>query len=198
MLPEFSKGRLSLALIAMGCGLAGCNADPTLYDLAPVAGSAQAGGPAVVEVRTPVVAQSLDRDEIVRQNRDYRLKIAKGDAWSAPLGALLGRTLAIDLAGRLPGSTVFAQNDAVAATPMAYVEVTVTAFNEDQQGNARLEGMLSVHRAGGEMPVVATPVQLRTTLDTRDTAHLVAALSAMTGTLADQAASKIRSLPTTP
>lgn len=193
-----ASGRALLASLAF-LGLSACGGDPTLYTLAPTPGATLAGGPSVVEVRTPVVSTWLDRDEIVRQDKDYKLEIAKGDAWSEPLASMIGHTLSRDLSQRLPGTTVFAQNDAVATTPGAYVELTITGFNEDQKGNAQVQGMLSTHLStAGIGPVMTTPIQLQAHLDTHATGHLVAALSTMLGTVADQAADRLRALPVLP
>ncbi|WP_332350059.1 MULTISPECIES: PqiC family protein [Asaia] len=188
----------ALSLLAM-TGLSACGSDPTLYSIAPVPGVAQQGGPVVVEVRTPVVTASLDRDEIVRQDKDYKLGIAKGNAWSEGIGDMIGRVLTQDLAQRLPGTTVFAQNDAVSTKPLAFVELTVTAFNADQQGNASLVGSLSVHgEKSGIGPNLTIPVQLQTHLENKQANTLVAGLSTLTGQLADLAAQKIRALPVLP
>ncbi|WP_336761351.1 PqiC family protein [Asaia sp. VD9] len=189
---------LGLSLL-MATGLTACGSDPDLYSIAPVSGMAQPGGPVTVEIRTPVVTASLDRDEIVRQDKDYKLNMAKGNAWSEPIGDMIGRVLTRDLAQRLPGSTVFAQNDAVSTKPQAFVEVTITAFNADQQGNASLIGSLSVHGdKPGIGPNLTTPVQFETRLDNKRASTLVAGLSILTGQLADMAAQKIRSLPVLP
>jgi len=189
---------LGLSLL-MVTGLTACGSDPDLYSIAPVPGPAQAGGPVTVEVRTPVVTASLDRDEIVRQDKNYKLDIAKGNAWSEPIGDMIGRVLTHDLALRLPGSTVFAQNDAVSTKPQAFVEVTITAFNADQQGNATLVGSLSVHGdKPGIGPNLTVPVQYQTHLDNKQADTLVAGLSTLTGQLADLAAQKIRALPVLP
>lgn len=188
-----------LATTLIASTLTACSSDPTLYTLAPVSpGAATAVGaaPGVIEVRTPVVAQRLDRDDIVRRDRDYKLEIAKGDAWSEPVASMIGHALSQDLAIRLPESTVFAQNDAVSTMPSGYVELTVTAFNEDQAGNAILQANLSTHRAdAGAFPVTTIPIRLTRKPDGSSTAALVAVLSEMTGDLADVAAQRLRMLP---
>lgn len=46
----------SLCALGLIGSVAGCSSDPTLYTVAAVAGDARAGGPAVVEIRTPVVS----------------------------------------------------------------------------------------------------------------------------------------------
>ncbi|WP_029605087.1 PqiC family protein [Kozakia baliensis] len=202
-MPAFRLRSVRLRALAFSAvaslSLAACSSDPTLYSLAPTPGVSQSGGPSVVEVRTPIVSARLDRDEIVRQDRDYTLKIASGEAWSEALGNMIGHVLTRDLAQRLPGTTVFAQNDAVATKPAAYVELTVTAFNEDQNGQAVLQAMLSTHPAvGGIGPVMTLPVQLQEALPQHTTRALVAALSNMLGQAADIAAQRLRVMPSLP
>lgn len=123
----------------------------------PLPGVSQAGGPAVVEIRTPVVSARLDRDTIVKASEDYQTKLASGSSWSEALPDMLGHTLMTDLAQRLPGTTVFAQDDAVTTTPAAYVELTIRNFEADSAGHALVTGMLSVHPAGKMIgPVMTT------------------------------------------
>lgn len=182
----------------------GCGRDPTLYTIVAVPGpvtsmtaSHVAGfGPKVVEVRTPVVSTMLDRDEVVRQSRDYKLKLAKGDSWAQPLGETIGQALTLDIAQRLPGITIFAQNDAVDTHPQAYVELTVTAFNQDQQGDAVIQGSLAVHPAEeGLGPVQTTPFYETMKLPSNGSAQLVYALSQLLSHVADEAVTQIRACP---
>ncbi|MBB2205692.1 PqiC family protein [Gluconacetobacter takamatsuzukensis] len=183
-----------LAAVAAG-PLAACSSDPDFYTLVPWPGTAQAGGPAVIEVRTPSVATALDRERIVRSEGDYRLRTAGGDAWGESLPGMMGHVLTADLQQRLPGSTVFAQNDAVATTALAAVELTVTRFSRDAGGQAVLAGSLAVHwlgHDGGASDVLA----LTLPVSGSGTAGLVAALSALLGQVADRAAGHLRALGT--
>lgn len=194
-LPMIARAALLGTSLVM---LAACSGDPSYYTLASVSGLSQAGGPPVIEVRTPVIAQWLDHDDIVRQDRDYKVSLAAGDAWSGALPDQIAQTLTIELAQRLPGTTIIAQNDAASTTPSAFVEVTVTGFNEDQNGQAVLRGSLSAHAAQpGAGPVVTTPILLTAHPQGRSTAALVAAMSGLLGQLADQAAAQVRMLPAT-
>ncbi|GAN89535.1 hypothetical protein Gbfr_006_103 [Gluconobacter frateurii M-2] len=198
---QFSSS--STRLLLAGCmlsltGLSGCSSDPKLYTLAPLPGASQMGGPTVVEVRTPVVAMRLDRDTIVRANQEYQTKLASGDSWSEALPNMIAHTLTTDLAQRLPGTTVFAQDDAVTTTPSAYVEVTIRNFEADAAGHALIMGMLSVHPAGKMIgPVLTQPFVWKSaeTVD-KDTVKLTAALSQGLSVLADQIAAQVRVLPT--
>ncbi|MDE7540670.1 PqiC family protein [Gluconobacter sphaericus] len=198
---QSSTSRFRFLSLVGALGLTGllsaCSSDPTLYTLAPLSGVSQAGGPAVVEVRTPVVSARLDRDTIVKASEDYQTKLASGSSWSEALPDMLGHTLMTDLAQRLPGTTVFAQDDAVTTTPAAYVELTIRNFEADSVGHALVTGMLSVHPAGKMIgPVVTTPVVWQSSEPVvSSTAKLTAALSQGVASIADQAAAKLRVLP---
>ncbi|MBS1103405.1 membrane integrity-associated transporter subunit PqiC [Gluconobacter sp. Dm-62] len=198
---QSSTSRLRFLSLVGVLGLTGmlsaCSSDPTLYTLAPLPGVSQAGGPVVVEVRTPVVSARLDRDTIVKASKDYQTKLASGSSWSEALPDMLGHTLVTDLAQRLPGTTVFAQDDAVTTTPSAYVELTIRNFEADSAGHALVTGMLSVHPAGKIIgPVMTWPVVWQTSEPVASsTASLTAALSQGVAAIADQAAAKLRVLP---
>ncbi|GEK96366.1 PqiC family protein [Gluconobacter kanchanaburiensis] len=200
MISSFSFRPLVLSLMgamALTGLLAACSSDPTLYALAPVPGVPQAGGPVVVEVRTPVVSARLDRDTIVKSSSDYQLKLAAGASWSEALPDMIAHTLSTDLAQRLPGTTVFAENDAVTTTAAAYVELTIRNFEADARGYALVNGMLSVHPAGKMIgPVMTVPVSWRSSEPVAsETARLAAALSQGVAAIADQAAASVRTLP---
>ncbi|MBS1089401.1 PqiC family protein [Gluconobacter wancherniae] len=187
----------SLCALGLIGSVAGCSSDPTLYTVAAVAGDALAGGPAVVEIRTPVVSPRLDRDTIVEADRGYHLKMASGDSWSEPLGDMIGHVLSRDLSQRLPATTVFAQNDAVTTTPQAFVELTINRFEADPSGYAVVSGALSVHPAGSMVsPVMTYPIEWKSKdVTTGNTDRLVAQLSAGVAAISEQAAQHLRTLP---
>jgi len=176
-------------------GLAGCNSDPTLYNLSAWPGAPAPARLAVVEVHTPVVAKELDRDRIVRQTKDYKLKVSDSDAWSDAPGQIIARSLSDDLAQRLPGTTVFAQNDANPAVPQAFVDVTVTAFSRDRDGNAVFGGTLVVHGVGQDAAPHVIPFSLKQSASGSTMSGLIAGLSAECGQLADMAAQALREMP---
>ncbi|MBV1833937.1 PqiC family protein [Komagataeibacter pomaceti] len=193
--PGRAVRRAALALAAATPLLAACgSADPTLYSLAPTQGSAVGQAPAVVEVRTPGVPPALDRDHIVGQQANYSLTTLSGASWSEPLPQMIGDTLTSDLQQRLPGSSIFAQNNATSMPAKAFVELDVTQFARDASGEVRLSGTLSVHRAGDPEQGTAQPFSLATSSGSGTTA-MVAGLSQLLGQVADSAAQRLRALP---
>lgn len=199
--------RRSVLLGAAGLGvmattLTACSgAGPTLYTLSVVPGQPVPGGPRYVEVRQPTIASGLDRDRIVTKDTGYKLTVSSGEAWGDSLAGQISRTLAGDLAQRLPGTAVFAENDAVTTQPDAYVELSVTRFSEGPSGKAEIEASLSVQPALAGAPSGSAQVFLQRVsvqgANTASTISLVEALSQLLGQIADTAAAQLRLLPPT-
>ncbi|KAB8124355.1 membrane integrity-associated transporter subunit PqiC [Komagataeibacter medellinensis] len=194
---------VACAAVAGLLALAGCgSSDPTLYSLAPIASTQPSGMggqvPAVIEVRTPGVPPSLDRQNIVGTQDDYSLTPLAGAAWSEPLAPMLGHVLATDLQQRLPGRSVFAQNDATTVPAQGFVEVEITRFARDASGVVHLGGSLSVHRAGDAEHALSVPLALTATPADSGTRAMVAALSQLAGQVADMAAERLQALPPAP
>ena len=186
---------LGICVAAPILPVAGCGAsDPGYYTLTQWPGTAMQGGPLIVEVRSPSVAPYLDRDFIVRNDNGNRLKLDDQAAWASALPGMIGRTLALDLAQRLPGSTVIAQGGGISTAPLALVELDVSRFLADPSGQAEILATLSVHRPGGGA-FTSKILHLAQTPDGAGIAALVATLSQLLGKVADEAADQLRALP---
>ncbi|GBQ07549.1 PqiC family protein [Acetobacter cerevisiae] len=202
--------RRSLLLGAAGLGvmattLTACSsgAGPTLYTLSVVPGQPAPGGPRFVEVRQPTIASGLDRDRIVTADTGYKLTVAANDAWGDSLAGQISRALAGDLAQRLPGTSVFAENDAVSTEPQAYVELSVTRFSTGPSGAVQIEAALSVKAAQAGAPDTSGQFYMQRVLVqapavSSGTMAMVQALSQLLGQLADQAAAQLRMMPPVP
>ncbi|MFT9019449.1 membrane integrity-associated transporter subunit PqiC [Acetobacter malorum] len=207
---QASLPRRSLLLGAAGLGvmattLTACSggAGPTLYTLSVVPGQPAPGGPRFVEVRQPTIASGLDRDRIVTADTGYKLTVAANDAWGDSLAGQISRALAGDLAQRLPGTSVFAENDAVSTEPQAYVELSVTRFSTGPSGAVQIEAALSVKGAQAGAPDTSGQFYMQRVLVqapavSSGTMAMVQALSQLLGQLADQAAAQLRMMPPVP
>ena len=161
------------------------------------------GGPRFVEVRQPTIASGLDRDRIVTADSGYKLTVSANDAWGDSLAGQISRTLAGDLAQRLPGTSVFAENDAVSTEPQAYVELSVTRFSAGPSGAVQIEAALSVKGAQAGAPDTSGQFYMQRVLVqapavSSGTMAMVEALSQLLGQLADQAAAQLRMMPPVP
>ncbi|QDH24407.1 membrane integrity-associated transporter subunit PqiC [Neokomagataea tanensis] len=189
-------GRMG-AFALLCAGLAACsNSSPKLYTLAPENGPVVQVSPSLIEVVTPVISSRLDRDTIVWGDEGYRTKLADGASWSEPLAEMLGHTLASNLAVRLPASRVYAQNDAVTASPTAIVEVTIRNFEADSQGRAYVAGALTAHRRDGTGGSLLQPFQWRSDASvSHSTEKLVSELSHGLAIMSDSLVAQLQSLP---
>lgn len=205
VLPRRSLLLGAAGLSVMATTLAACSsgAGPTLYTLSVVPGQPAPGGPRFVEVRQPTIASGLDRDRIVTADSGYKLTVSPNDAWGDSLAGQISRALAGDLAQRLPGTSVFAENDAVSTEPQAYVELSVTRFSAGPSGAVQIEAMLSVKGAQAGAPDTSGQFFMQRVLVqapgvSSGTIGMVQTLSQLLGQLADQAATQLRMMPPVP
>jgi uncharacterized lipoprotein YmbA len=162
--------------------------DPAIYTLRAVPGAVQVGGPASVKLARPGLAGYLDRPEIVRDSTANRLLLRSGERWGEPLGDMIGRVLAEDLAQRLSGTSVYSEAGAISADAAAMVELDVQRFDLDASGIVVLLAQVAV--AQGRDYDRATAHALRLTAQPAGdlTPDLVTAMSALVGQLADAVA----------
>ncbi len=155
--------------------------NPTLYTLAVVPGPTHSGAPRTIELRGIALARYLERSQIVRSSEDFRLDVLGNDWWGEPLDAMLGRVLVQELTDRLPGSTVFPENSAVAATPDATIGVNVQRLDVDHTGAVVLIAQIAV----SGRTTAARSVRLTVPPPSVGTPGLVSAMSTATGQLAN-------------
>ena len=179
---------LLLVLLAGGCS----SPEPAYYTLAASPGTAQPGGPRLVELRRPGIAGYLDRSEIVRADTGYKLDLRPGERWGEPFGAMLARVLAEDLNQRLPGSTVFTAQGNLSPEPQARVEFDVSRFDLGASGHVVLRAQIAVSRAGGTART--RTVQAEVAPASTTTPALIAAMSQAAGQFADAIAAMLRTL----
>ena len=185
-------------MIVTGTFLEACsNNSPTYYTLSSMPGKILSGGPAIIEVRTPSIASSLDRDRIVSETGSYQLGLTSGAAWSEALNSMIGRITALNLSQRLPNSRIFAQNQATFTQPDAYVELDISRFNKDSKGNAVVTASIAVHKANANVALVGHNqlLNLENVPKGSSTSDLVETLSALLGRIADITAQYLIALP---
>jgi uncharacterized lipoprotein YmbA len=184
-------GRLGLALALAGC--AG-SPDPVFYALSSRQGAVQASQPLKIELRRPSLPGYLDRPHIVRRVTGERLELAADERWGAPLEAMVGGTLADDLAERLPSCIVFTEAGAVSSPADVRVEIEVSRFELTDDGSVKLLAEVAVHWTTPDGVRVERQA-LSAHPSSRSTADLVRSMSELLGLLSDAIASSIRKGP---
>ncbi|MGI4940382.1 MAG: PqiC family protein [Janthinobacterium lividum] len=170
--------------------LDGCaSSSPDLYSLEPRLGPARAGRHQLVVVRGVGLPRYLEREEIVRVAGGARLRVAENDWWGEPLRAMLRRVLVADLAQRLPGTDVLADEGPVAARPDAEVELDVQRFDPGPGGPMVFEGYAAVTGRGRQRNLERLHIEVPVSADT--TKAQVDAMSTALGQVADAVALRL-------
>ncbi len=173
------------AVLLDGCA----SSSPNLYSLEPRPGPARTGRHQLVVVRGVGLPRYLDREEIVRVAGGARLRVAENDWWGEPLRAMLRRVLVADLAQRLPGADVLADEDTVATHPNAEVELDVQRFDRGPDGPVVFEGYVAVTGLGRRRNLERLHVETPVSTDT--TKAQVDAMSTALGQVADAVALRL-------
>ncbi len=172
--------------------LAGCASSPTpsLYVLQPVAGPVKQTRVMNVELRRISLAGYLDRPEMVRGPRDYRLSVDSNARWAEPLGGMLERVLTEDLVQRLPQAAVFAEAGAISTRPDLVLELDVQRLDSDAEGHVVVLAQVALRPEGGVAR--ATTLRLRQDIGgVGSPADQAAAISAVIGSLADEIGARV-------
>lgn len=172
---------LSLPLLAGACG---SSSEPALYTLTVQPGPVLPGGPPVVQLREIGLARYLDRREIVRSSDGNRLDVAFNDWWGESLGAMLARVLVLGLSQRLPGSSIYNENGAIASDPNAVLAVNIQRLDVDKSGILQLLAQAAVEFNRPRKSVARTFTIAKPVAATTIAGHVAAASDAV-GDLTD-------------
>lgn len=180
----------TLLLLAL---LAGCASPPppALFTLAAVPGAtlpAKAGG---IELRQVGLAGYLDRNDIVRSAAGYQLSLTTNQRWAEPLGKMLDRVLAQNLAQRLPNSTVFTESGAIQGNAALIVEINIQRLDADADGAVVLQAQVGLRPDGRKQSPRTDSIRLTARPAGPGTPELVATMSGLLGQLADRVAAMV-------
>ena len=178
--------------VAASLLLTACATSPTpsLYVLQSIPGATEATRPVSVELRRIALAGYLDRPEMVRGPRDFRLVIDDQSRWGEPLGAMLNRVLTEDLVQRLPAASVFDESGAISTKPDMVLELDVQRLDTEEDGSLILLAQLALRPLDGTAK--ATTLRLRQHVTGEGAASQAQAMSAALGALADEIAGRVQ------
>jgi uncharacterized lipoprotein YmbA len=119
-----------LIALLLASGLAACATSPpvhlvTLHVVPNGTPATKAGGRPAIAVGRISLPPELDRSELVRRTGDNTLNVDPLYRWAAPLDVLVQRTLASDLASRLPNRLVVLPGE---PDPPGRIDVLVIIF----------------------------------------------------------------------
>ena len=178
---------LGLPLALAACG----SPDPVYYTVVTRSGPTMPAGPTLVMVKDIGLASYLDRREIVRSSESYTLDIRANSWWGEPLGSLLNRVVVVELAQRLPNSTVYGESGAITADYNASVAINIQRLDADKANNLVLVAQVAVD-FNRPRRMAARTFTITRPMATPDTPGLVAAISDALGELSDGIASMLQ------
>lgn len=188
LLPRRALGGLGLLLAPAACS----SPEPDYHRLVAVPGAPARAAARVVELRRVGVPGYLDRSEIVRAGPGSRLEVLRNVRWGEPLGGMVSRVLAENLAQRLPGSTVLADAGAIRLAADATIETELQRFEADPSGAVELAAQVAF-RFGPGRPGVARSFRFSVPVEGQGPPAMAAAMSGAVGRLADAIAAALPS-----
>lgn len=181
------RAAIFLAFLLTAC----TSAEPTYYSLQPVPASSPTPRTLIIEIRHLGLPGYLDRSEIVLRDFSYKLSLRDQVRWAEPLADMMRRILGTDLALRLPGSTVIAEDGGIATKPTIRVEINVGRFEGDGAGDLHLTAQVKVSKLDSSVPPDFFDVALVKPAPEPEPAATVAGLSVLLGELADSLATNL-------
>jgi uncharacterized lipoprotein YmbA len=185
---KLSRRRLitGLGLLA---ALEGCTTSPNsrFFTLVPQPAAASAGrSPATVAVKPVELAKYLDRPQIVRRSDAYELQIADIERWGEEMRDMVTRVLIENLTLRLPASQVVGASGSLTIRADVTVEVDISRFDADQNGQVFLDARSAVQRDGRRPSLWSDRITVQPA--SPSITDLVAAMSDALGQLSDHIA----------
>lgn len=184
-----------LLVLCAAAGLAGCgHSPPTRFftvEATPPASRPPEGRIAPVQLDAVHIPAVLDRPQIVTRSAPGRLEVDDQDQWGAPFGQLLRQALAQDLLARLPAGA-FVLPEAPRPADARGLVVNVLALQGEAPGRVRLQASWSLLDPSGKM-LLSRDVQLSVPAQVGRAPAQAAAVSRLTGELADQIAAALLS-----
>ena len=96
----------------------------------------------------------------MRDSSANRLQLNSAERWGEPVGDMIGRVLALDLAQRLPGSSVFTEAGTISVDPSATVELDIQRFDLDTSGMVVLLSQVAVEKGRSHDPAATHAIRV--------------------------------------
>lgn len=176
-----------LALLIASCG----NPYPEFYTLSPE-GSSPEGGGVGIGVGTIVLADYVDRQNLVIRTGPNKMEISEFDLWSGDLDNSIARVLSINIGRRLGTGNVRTypwQRDSEIDYQIA---IDIREFIAGEDGFAHIEASWRIYALPGRNLSKSGTFIAKDPIATEDFEAVVAAQSRLLGKLSEEIANAIR------
>lgn len=191
---QLATALLPLLMLAACLGKGGTTTRYYLVDPVPVEGAAGTESSPSVEIMDLEIPQYLERFQIATRSGANGIVYAEYHQWGESLRKNLVRTLARNLAAMLGTTDVGTPLNRSLSTPDFRVQVHIDQFDQDVDGHVRLKARWQVldTRAASALPAShAADLESGESYQQGQYGPMVAAMSALYGTLAQQVAVSI-------
>jgi uncharacterized lipoprotein YmbA len=175
------------ALLACALGACGTTPPSRFYALEPLPEAAHPGadtGGLSVNVGPVIIAEGLDRAQMVTRLGPNQLDLHEYERWSEPLDENILRVLAENLSVVLGTQRIGTIPDSETHESSWLVTVNVLTFEVGTDGNATLAARWRLYRPGEDAPSATHKSVLVAPLPSKDGAGIAAAMSSNLAALA--------------
>lgn len=179
---------------------AACTSSPpthfiTLHRVPPANGPSPDTGQALAMGRVTLPPE-LDRDSLVRRASRDRIEVSPIVSWPADLDTVVRRTLAFDLAARLPDGRVVLPGQPRPPGALRLVVVTLERFSAGADDRVVLAGRWALVDAETQQPLLARDVHVEVPAESGNPDDIAGAMSLALGRLADQVVAELPQIAT--
>jgi uncharacterized lipoprotein YmbA len=188
-----------VAVLALGaCGSTAPSRFYTLSSMPPESPPGNAASdrehPPTLLVGTIEMPQTLDRPQFVRRSGSSTVELAELDRWSEPLDGMIRRSLADDLAARLPKARVL--TSVLPSVPIDHtLMLEIDRFEANTSGTVKLNAQWFVLADGAPEPLLSRRSAIEERAAGNDTEAIVVAMSRALAGLSSEMAGALAALP---
>jgi uncharacterized lipoprotein YmbA len=178
--------------VILAAALAACASAPAqYYRLAAIPGAIRNGAPSSIGVRSISIPGYLDQNGIAKGTGDYQFGVYSNELWADRLDDMLQSVMVQDLAQRLPAATVIGSGGSIGMSSDVLIEINVLRFDPDSTGKIILTTQIAI-KSGRTRALWATRTfQNSATPDNANVSYIVATMSMLWASMADQVADLI-------
>jgi uncharacterized protein len=196
---HLTRALCCVAVLALGgCGSTAPSRFYTLSSVPPESPPGNAASdrehPPTLLVGTIEMPQTLDRPQFVRRSGSNTVELAELDRWSEPLDGMIRRSLADDLAARLPKTRVL--TSVLPSVPIDHtLMLEIDRFEADSSGTVKLNAQWFVLADGASAPLLSRRSAIEERAAGNDTEAIVVAMSKALAALSSEIAGALAALP---
>ncbi|HVE22381.1 MAG TPA: PqiC family protein [Acidocella sp.] len=181
----------SLGVFMAAALMSACSSAPvTAYRLASEPGPVEQTAPLTISVRRISIPSYLDQGSIPRPVNRYVAGSFPNAIWAGPFADTLQTTMVEDLAQRLKNATVIDSNGSIETPSDLQIEINVLRFDPTATGDVELTVQAALN-AGADHRLLGLQTIRRTLPAGATASDIVAAMSALWASAADQIAASV-------